>query len=121
VQEGTRPRFELWSPKAPALIDTQSQPILGLLPGIHLWRREPPFRWGSPISRAQLPAVRRLIPSSWLMFMYDAPAKKRSQNNCRIASAFISTVVIAGRLAAIVALKIAAVEFLCKGSGRQRP
>lgn len=98
MQEGTRPRFELWSPKAPALMNTQCQPIFGFLPGIHLWRRGPPLRRGSPISCAQLAAVRRLIPSSLAMSLYKTPAKCRLQNICRIASDFMLKVLIVGKL-----------------------
>src|SRR5271163_3681266 len=97
-------------------MNTQSQPILGFLPGIHLWRRGPPLRRGSPISCAQLAAVRRLIPSCRQMSLYRTPAKCRSQNNCLIASDFmldclpLGMVFVVGRFAAIVAFEIAATE-----------
>ena len=84
------------------------------MPGIHRLRRGPPIRWGSPISCAQLPAVRRLISSSRQMSVYGTPAKWRSQNNCLIASDFMPKVSVVRRVALIVALKIAAMEFLCR-------
>jgi len=87
-------------------MNTQIQPIFDFLPGIHLWRRGPPLRRGSPISCAQLAAVRRLIPSCWQMSLYRTPAKCRSQNICRIASDFMFMVLVVGRFAAIVAPKI---------------
>jgi hypothetical protein len=63
VQKGTHPRFDLVS-KTRLLRDTESQPIFGIVPGVHLSRRGPPLRRGNPISRAQLLAVRGLIPSA---------------------------------------------------------
>lgn len=107
MQEGTRPWFELWSPKAPAIIDTEIQPISGFLPGTQRWRRGPPRLRSSPISRAQLPAVRLLIPSSWQMSPYGIPAKCRSQNNCRVASDFMPMISVLEKSALIVAFKIA--------------
>jgi hypothetical protein len=91
-------------------MNTQSQPILSFLRGIHLRRRGPPCRRGNPISCAQLLAVRRLISSSLAMSLYKTPAMWRSQNNFLIASDFMLKVLVVGKFAAIVAFEIAATD-----------
>lgn len=102
-------------------MNTQSQPILGFLPGIHLRRRGPPVRRGNLISCAQLLAVRRLIPSSLAMSLYKTPAKCRLQNICRIASDFMLKGSRSQQIAAIVAFEIAATDLYVGGRRKRRP